>query len=272
LCRGDELGVLRRYLRYAGYVWRYRSLSRSAVSERLWADYQRNPPQFTKTLEGFYLFLNPDDRNLSFQVAASGTYKDLGDPRMTSLFKRLLKNSSLVVDVGANIGWYTFLAANEGCNIVAFEPEPYNFSMLNKSKDKNAFHHVELLNCALSESAGNVLLSVSANPGHHSIVKDVGAEKISVPSTTLDAVFPSVTIDLLKIDAEGAEPLILKGATCLIRERRIKALLLEWNPNVWNDRQLLHNFEILNMGEQVLRELPSRPCNLYLRPLLPDMR
>ena len=256
--------MLRKNFKYAFYVARCRSFSRSVVKEKLWSEYLRNPPELVRTNEGFYLYLNPTDKHISFQIAVTGEYNDIGDRFVNRLFKKLLKSSSLVVDVGANIGWYTFLAAKNARRVVAFEPELQNLSFLRKSRKRNSADNVEILNYALSDRVGPVALSVSTKPGHHSIVRDVGAQ-VLVQSTTLDEAFSTETIDLLKIDVEGAEPLVIKGASRLISEGRIKVIIMEWNPEVWSSTRLLEGFEMLTTDGRVLGEPPPRKCNLYLR-------
>jgi len=256
-----------KYLSYAAYVLQYRTLSKRKIRERRWSEYRRKPPEFVQTLEGFYLYLS-HDKEVSFRIAITGTYTDVGDRYITPLFKKLANGSSLVVDVGANIGWFTFLAAKGAKRVVAFEPEPRNLALLERSKQKNRCQNVEIMGRAISDNVGSVTLSVSDNPGHHSIVRKVGDAEMQVPATTLDAAFPTETIDLLKIDAEGAEALALRGAARLIAERRIKAVIMEWNVEVWDDITPLEGFELFKTDGEALKrnQLPKGLCNLYLRP------
>jgi len=63
----------------------------------------------------------------------------------TKLFKKSIKRGMVVLDIGANIGYYTLLAArlvgDEG-KVFAFEPDPYNYSLLRKNIEANRYNNV----------------------------------------------------------------------------------------------------------------------------------
>lgn len=220
----------------------YRSISPVKIRRSAERKFLLNPRVSTKTRFGFIMYLNPDDRGVSAVIGGLGFW----EPKATYLFRSLLRDARLVVDVGANIGWYTLLSARSGAEVYSFEPEPFSYNLLTKSIRAN-WYSVHAFPYAIGDRNGfaALTLSDSDNKGTHSLVYSVGGEKLDVPVRTLDSVFPSNTIDLLKIDAEGSEPQVILGARELLKEKRIKHIILEWNPDVWQGKEsLLEPFEI----------------------------
>ena len=170
------------------------------------------------------------------------------EKQVTEIFKSLIDSGSLVVDVGANIGWYTLLAAKRARQVYSFEPYPVSFDLLQRSVSKNGFKNITAYPYCVSEHEGSVTLYLadSGNKGLHSIVRNVGSRTIDVRSVTIDSMFPRETIDLMKIDVEGAEVLVLLGASKMIEEGRLRRVVMEWNP--WNPETLQHDhiFEKFN--------------------------
>lgn len=208
-------------------------------------------PAAPKYTNGFSIFLNPDDtRGISAYIAATGIW-ELGT---TEVFRKFLKKGMTVVDVGANIGWYTLLSAilvgKDGL-VLAFEPESTNYSLLAKSVKENQFKQVKIFNQCLSDTTGPKTLYLSDYSGMHSIARPT-KNKMTVMSSELDKTVQELdirTIDLIKIDVEGAEPEVLWGARGLLEESRIKRIILEWNPEVWSKRgdflaKILQNFDV----------------------------
>lgn len=117
------------------------------------------------------------------------------------------------IDVGANSGYFAFLAAYAGLDVVACEPNPEYVRLLAKSAETNGYK-IGLIETAVSDSVGEVTLTVPTDlHGGASIVFENGSP-LTVPATTLDAMLvgsePGKT--LIKIDVEGAEPLVFAGA------------------------------------------------------------
>ena len=81
-------------------------------------EYAYNQPQCVRT-KGFYIYLNPRDA-VSYQIFRAGIW----EPRETKLLEKLVTRKSSVVDVGANIGWFTLCSATKARVVHAFEPEP----------------------------------------------------------------------------------------------------------------------------------------------------
>jgi FkbM family methyltransferase len=115
------------------------------------------------------------------------------------------------VDVGSNIGGYTIRLARKS-QVYAFEPHPLNYSLLCSNLKLNNLTGATY-NCAVSDTVGVVKLYTSKYHGYHSIVNNQEGKYIKVDAITLDKVLACVkTIDVLKIDVEGAEPYVFRGA------------------------------------------------------------
>jgi FkbM family methyltransferase len=187
--------------------------------------------------------LNPEDRNgISPTIGVVGLY----EPEETELLRKIIRKGAVVVDVGANIGWYTLLSAHlagETGKIVAFEPEPSAFSLLSKSVKRNGFENVFLFNNCVSDMEGTRKLWLSkGNLGGHSIVRRASEESVDVEAVTLDTCLSKLEIqivDLLKIDVEGAEPEVLEGALNYLLSSKIRNIFLEWNCWAWANKEEL---------------------------------
>jgi FkbM family methyltransferase len=127
-----------------------------------------------------------------------------------------------VPDVGANIGIYTrFFASLVGPDgkIVAFEPEPRNFGLLERAIA--GFPQVTVVQAAVASRSGEVMLFVKddLNVDHHIYDDGEGRRALKVPSIAIDDyVKPGERVDIIKMDIQGAELLALAGTERVIRE------------------------------------------------------
>lgn len=150
-----------------------------------------------------------------------------------------------VIDVGANIGAYTLLIrALTPLPIVAYEPEPFVYRLLQANIARNKLANVEARNVACGAARGKISFSLGINGSvavnadaapapaagpQELAMEDVdaaaarsraGRAQITVPVTTLDDDFAGMPVALLKIDCEGFECHILRGARRLLEEQR----------------------------------------------------
>ena len=202
--------TLYRVRRFARNAILTRSLGRVEVRKRYFQRYLRGDfGTEVRTAYGFKMYLDPSDISISAVISATG----LWEPRVSTLVAKLVKPSSLVVDAGANIGWFSLLAASRGARSVrAFEPEPTAANLLTRSARTNGFNNIKVEQTALLDRTGSAKLYISdtSNKGLHSIARQVGNSSIDVPCTTLDSSL-SEPIDLLKLDTEGSEMRVVGG-------------------------------------------------------------
>lgn len=194
---------------------------------------------FPKRIFGLRIFLNTED--LSPVSSSIGTTGRL-DLALTELLRKLLKPGMTVVDVGANIGYYTLLSSKivgtEG-RVYAFEPEPYNFDLLNKSIEINNLGNVKVYREAVSDKPGPVklYLSDSRMPQAHSISRDWGHGSIDVSSTTLDLFWESLgkpNVGLVKIHVGESDQRVMQGAKRLISALK-PFIIMVFVPSRWKD-------------------------------------
>jgi FkbM family methyltransferase len=145
------------------------------------------------------------------------------------------------LDVGANWGYFTLLAAHlvqaEG-RVVSLEPDPRLFSILQKNVHRNALDHVIPLQVAAADAAGTLTLSGYAEGSENrGIGRVVSGQPIGpafeVKAESLDAVIGRLAIehiDLLKMDIEGAEGMALAGLRRALSDKRVDRVLLELHP------------------------------------------
>ncbi len=174
------------------------------------------------------------DKYIGELIASTGQY----EPFESELLIKNIKDGDIVIDVGANIGYYTLLFAKkvgENGKVYAFEPDPVSFAILEKNIKDNKLRNVEVFNIALSDKRENLPLFISAeNLGDHRLYDDHKAKrkKTTVTANTLDLFFTDKELEknkvsLIKIDTQGYEPYVIKGAQELIKNQK-PALFFEY--------------------------------------------
>lgn len=127
----------------------------------------------------------------------------------------LIKNNTVVVDAGANIGVFSLLVAKKrpDCIIYAFEPTPSIFKKLQRNTRK--FPNIKLFNAALGEKNGTAHIVDLGGGGE---CNHIGDEGIPIEMKTIDSL--GIDMNFLKMDTEGYEAEILKGAAMTIKKNK----------------------------------------------------
>ncbi|MBI5567060.1 MAG: FkbM family methyltransferase [Chloroflexi bacterium] len=162
------------------------------------------------------------DQSIPFKLSREGYY----EPQLSALFRQYLRAGDTFIDIGANIGYFTLLAAS--CvgatgHIHSFEPNPTTFKGLQRNVTLNNFKQVSLNNAAVSNVPGQVQLWVG---------KEIDSGLVSMRQTssllTDTVTSQAMTLDeyvianrvgkirAMKLDIEGAEWLALQGAQQLL--------------------------------------------------------
>lgn len=200
----------------------------------------------TSTKEGPFFFL-PDDRVMGRVLATDGVWEE----EETRIFKSIVKPGDLCIDVGANIGWYTVVLSRlvdpEGI-VLAFEPEPRNYRLLQENLSLNGIDRgARCLQLALLDSERPLELLLSDyNLGDHHVhlegaspAREQNRRAIQITAARLDTVLDQQGLSdkpicLLKIDTQGAEVGVLRGAKdALLRTRY---LFVEYSPSEIRNR------------------------------------
>ena len=187
---------------------------------------------------GGYSFTCDLRDSISREVCFAGRY----EPQETALVRAILRPGMTFVDVGANWGYFTLLAAHlvgTGGRVVSLEPDPRLFRMLHENVVRNSLTRVTALQVAAAAEAGTLTLAgYNESDGNFGISRVVsGGQEMpgtfQVAARSLDALFDELgvrDIDLLKMDIEGAEGFALPGSAKSLANRGIHRLLLELHP------------------------------------------
>jgi FkbM family methyltransferase len=184
-----------------------------------WAQVRRGPA------EGIWLQLNPR--------TGLAMLEGRGEPRVQAALVEHLQLGMTFCDVGANIGFFSMLAARlvgpAGC-VVSFEADPEIAQRLRANVAKNSFSWIRVEQQAVCAEPSKVFFhradaTRSPDRGEGHIVADRSANAISVTATSLDAyAWTKAGPDLVKCDVEGAEVEVFRGAEHLLCDKRPKIL------------------------------------------------
>ncbi len=163
---------------------------------------------------------------------AAGRYEE----DVTRLFSTLLRPGMAVVDLGANVGYFSLLASRlvgAGGRVYAFEPDPLTYDYLVKNVERNGCDNVVTVPKAAAGSEGTMGF-VRDPHGAESYLAATGTAEptISVPTVTLDHYFESEgwpRVDLIKMDVEGSEQACLLGMKTFRSRNPAMKLIMEFN-------------------------------------------
>lgn len=140
------------------------------------------------------------------------------EPGETKVFLSLMPNVEAVINVGANIGYYSCIALSHDKEVVAFEPIPTNVKgLLNNIKSNNWEEKIEVFPMALGNKPGVLEIFGAGTDASliHGWAGSHSQDRTLVPCSTLDLVLGQRFVGkkcLLMIDIEGAEKMMLEGA------------------------------------------------------------
>ena len=190
--------------------------------------------QLTLTeLPGFSIYAAAADDAVGRHVQA-GVY----EPEVAAVFRGILGPGMGVIDLGANIGYFSMLSAflvGEQGWVLAVEPNPANAKLLEASRQANGFDHVTVCQVAAAAAPGLLALHASGSNGTTAgLPDDVDAllAAVTVPCVRVDSLLQADRqVHLIKADVEGAEYNALRGCTGVIA-RDHPHLVTEFSPGL----------------------------------------
>jgi FkbM family methyltransferase len=181
--------------------------------------------------------------------------KDLKQTGEFGFLKVVAPHIKVFMEVGAHVGqWTNYLLSLAGKNVTGFLYEPSNHAMEKLKRKFEEDNRLILSSSAIGDRSGYTSFYEETNVGESSSIFEGvsvwSTEKVKVPIDTLEREFEKHkidTVDMIKIDAEGYDGFVLKGAKKLIAEQRIGIFQFEYNFQWLNARTTLA--ETLNLLE-----------------------
>ena len=198
--------------------------------------------------------------------------------RITNLLFDLVKEGMTIVDIGAWEGDYSILFAHlmhDRGRVLAFEPEPDNCTWFRRNIEVNNYKCIDLYECALSDREGTATFYPGTGVG--SLVLRTmwnTGPPITVKTQTLDNILNQAHIDkvdLIKIDVEGSDLSVLKGAERTLRNNSVHLVM---DVDVISNQERLELYELLtsfgyeiySIGKQLARIESAYELHLFPSP------
>ncbi|WP_334106666.1 FkbM family methyltransferase [Methylobacillus sp.] len=206
--------------------------------------YMGDSKALTRTIYGHKMYVKTDDLSLAPHILLDGFWENW----ITKVFIREVQPGMAVCDIGANIGYYSLLAAaavGDDGHLHCFEANPDVYEILFQNVEINGFlPRTKIVNKAVFSRTTKLEFNVcQKHQGSSSLFIDEklvevyqdNITKIHVDATSLDDYFPQGSkVDFIKVDAEGSEPDIFKGASRLLSENHNIKIMMEWAPAFLN--------------------------------------
>lgn len=202
------------------------------------------------------LLLDPaDSSQIPYNYLITG---NIYEPDVFSVFCHLIRKDDVFIDIGANAGYYSILAAKAGASVYAFEPIPETYQRLCRNMELNQLDTVKTLRMGLGEKMNSEIFyydkksSGSSSRANLDYFSDGMAVQIECPVMMLDEVCVRENIDrvdLIKCDVEGGELFALRGGVQTLRKYRpyvLCEMLRKWSAKFYyHPNEIIHLFSSL---------------------------
>lgn len=193
--------------------------------------FNRGLSPVTAEVHGHIMYLDNDD---SMGLSITKEY----EPLETQLLIDNIKTGDVVLDVGANIGYFTLLFAKlvgKNGHVFAFEPDPYSYQLLIKNIRVNKYKNISAYQLGLSDENSILYLARDQfNNLDHRVLKSAQSDDtVEIEVKILDDFYPTISnrnIDFVKMDIQGSEGWALEGMKNLISDSKGLSILTEYWP------------------------------------------
>lgn len=209
------------------------------------------------TQHGDLLWLN-DTGYLDRQIIGTGSF----EPESMSAVSRLVREGDVILDVGANIGYYTVRFAKlvgAGGRVIAAEPTRHYRNILERNVAENGLTNVQILDYGFSDRAEAVRIDIG--PSSATMHSPAGFDRVlfqeTIKISRLDDVADSLglqRLDFVKIDVDGHEPFVLRGAWAVLRR---------YSPIILMEISHLHYFQAGVFGWDFFSEIRDKGFRIY---------
>lgn len=183
-------------------------------------------------LGDYKMYVSPSDVEVGAHIGGGKRY----EPHVTEQVRRVLAPGMYFLDIGANIGYFSLLAANligRKGRVLCFEPYQYNVKLLHMNATVNGFENIVIYPFAVADKKG---LWAFDSAGSNGVISEIEEDITSLMATTLvysvnldDVLGEIERLDVIKIDVEGAEYMALSGGQGLLRKFR-PTIFSEFSP------------------------------------------
>lgn len=201
----------------------------------------------TRLTNGHLLYVDPQDETMSAHMIAYGHWESW----VYSVVMSLIVPGDRVIEVGANVGYYTIaMAAQVGSegSVVAFEANPRLADLVRRSAYINGFpDRVEVVPKAVLDQPGQIRFETSRKHsgwGYVNVWDRTAYDDsiiLEVEAVRLDDLDQD-RVNFIRMDAEGSEPLILRGAERLLQANPDVTICMEWSPVQMASRTSVQDF------------------------------
>lgn len=191
----------------------------------------------TQTIHGVKYFVDPDDLIITPQMVVYRQW----EADLSQVFRNICSPNTVIVDVGANFGYFSILGANiigksGSGQVFAFEPNPKLASLVRRNIEVNwSMAPINFVEAAVSDFLGEVNLHIPVGHGANASLpapEEMDCNTQLVPVVRLDDCLPTdIQVDLMKIDVEGHEAGVLRGAQAVISRSPNLHLVMEWSKS-----------------------------------------
>ena len=160
--------------------------------------------------------------------ATGAAYLGLHEYADMAFLLHFLRPGDLFLDVGANVGSYTLLAASTGANCISFEPLPSTYQRLVRNVGMNGFvAKVDAVNAGVGAVSGELRFTADLDTNNHVALDMYRGRTQTVPVVTLDEKVGGRQVSLVKVDVEGFESEVIRGARHLLQSQPPVAFIVE---------------------------------------------
>jgi FkbM family methyltransferase len=234
---------LRTYIRYAPWAFGKKLLWNEVVRHFRWLESTSKSTAEARTFFGSKILVDPQDMCGRFLY-----YFGMWEPNLTHWISERLEDGDVFVDVGANVGYFSLLASTlvGSGRVVAVEPTPRAFDMLEESLRRSRASNVRAVNAAAWHEESVLQMFSGANLTMSSLMSDWAArwndyESCDVPAARLSDILTPQEMKsarIVKIDVEGAEWHVIQGMTELLQEcREDLEVMVEVTPKLLASEQ-----------------------------------
>lgn len=221
------------------FAWQRRCEHEQAIRDACQVAYLGGDTALCRVLDRYKMFVDTTDVGLSCHLMLDGFW----EMWITEAICELVRPGMRVADIGANVGYYTLLMADlvgQTGRVHAFEPNPRLVALAEKSLAINGFvDRATVHQTALGDQdGGSTLLIVPPTMPMNGVTLPPGVDDPrgeTVPVNRLDSREDWRSIELAKIDVDGAEELIWSGSQGLLDGTCLGTLLIEFNPHRYSD-------------------------------------